>query len=431
MKDKEINLASLKKSLQLFLLFFIVLSSSLLAQTGHWTQLYPAKSPPARISFAMSPIGENQVIIFGGEGNDSKALGDTWIYDLISNTWTELQLTNSPSPRLQMNFAAIDSHRVLLFGGINQDIKEKIYDDTWIFDLDSLKWIEMHPKTHPIKMYDYSMTSLVKGKVCLYGGTDTTQYMFPNDTWIYDYDSNNWTMVLFHENYFQGSAIAKIKDNWILKYGGSDKGLTTQRTSIYYTGLKNFWKVLSFHGNPPPTARCAIEQIEINKVLLFGGAGNQDLLNETWLFNLLDTSWNKIEIDIKPPARYMHRLSKIGDRQILLFAGYSGIPYNNDTWLFTLDPTEVTNRNSLEKKLNLQIENISNKELKIIINSEFSGKVNYEIVSITGVIILKSNFYSDFIGNIIFNIDISFLPKGLYFLRLWNDTEYEVSKFYK
>jgi len=360
----------------------------------------------------MSSIGENKVIIFGGADKDGKVLGDTWIYDLKSNTWTELKLSNSPSPRELMNLAVLDSHKVVLFGGRNFDSKT-IYEDTWLFDLDSLKWTEMHTKNHPLKMYDYSITSFENGKVCLYGGTDTTKYMFPNDTWVYDYSINNWTMVLFHENYFQNSEIAKIRTGILLKYGGDSLGFNSQRTSIYFTGLKNSWKELSYHGNPIKTYRCSIEQIETNIVLLFGWAGNQDLQNETWIFNILDTSWKKIEIETKPSERYLHRLSKISDRQILLFAGYNAIPIINDTWLFTLDADDVSEQQSpSELKLS---PNPTTDFLEITVGAkDIRLEQNIEIFSVLGKTVLNVRAK----GPSPQLIDVSSLSPGLYFLKV-------------
>ncbi len=102
MKNKRINLASLKKSLQLFLLFFIVFSSTIFAQTGHWEKLNPPVSPSARLAYGMSSIGNEQALLFSGKsysGSGTQYFGDTWLFDYQNKIWTELKPKDSPKMR--------------------------------------------------------------------------------------------------------------------------------------------------------------------------------------------------------------------------------------------------------------------------------------------------------------------------------------------
>jgi Galactose oxidase, central domain len=54
----------------------------------------------------------NFVVLFEGRMQDY-GLGDTWTYDALANTWQEMKLPPSPSPRFDVLSVAID------FGGID------------------------------------------------------------------------------------------------------------------------------------------------------------------------------------------------------------------------------------------------------------------------------------------------------------------------
>ena len=86
-------------------------SSISTAQTGKWIKLEPENSPPARTSFGMAHIGDDNVIIFGGHSNDGLILDDTWIFDLSENKWTEIESEIKPTKRIRHNMVQIDETR--------------------------------------------------------------------------------------------------------------------------------------------------------------------------------------------------------------------------------------------------------------------------------------------------------------------------------
>jgi hypothetical protein len=92
------------------------------ASTVHWTQLPEhAVQPTARANHAMcSMSGTTSFVMNGGDGDGY--LDDTWLYDSVANTWSQLQLTaGSPKPcaRSQHAFTYCSSSSTLvLFGGM-------------------------------------------------------------------------------------------------------------------------------------------------------------------------------------------------------------------------------------------------------------------------------------------------------------------------
>lgn len=163
-----------------------------------WTQIFPEASPPARDSHSMIYNQVNQkVILFGGYGASSyKMLNDTWAYDYTTNTWIELTPTVSPSARYGHTMIYDDvSQKGILFGGHTWDDENQtwvFHNDTWTYDYTTNTWTELFPHSYPSARYWHSMTfDSVSKKVILFGGIGDPDNKL-NDTWIYDYLSNDW-----------------------------------------------------------------------------------------------------------------------------------------------------------------------------------------------------------------------------------------------
>ena len=64
---------------------------------GTWTRQIP-EGLSTQFSPAMASLGEGQVLLFGG--NDGLINGETWVYDLSANSWTNQAPAAAPSARL-------------------------------------------------------------------------------------------------------------------------------------------------------------------------------------------------------------------------------------------------------------------------------------------------------------------------------------------
>nr|NIT59042.1 hypothetical protein [Fodinibius sp.]NIY27625.1 hypothetical protein [Fodinibius sp.] len=81
--------------------------------------------------------------------------GELWSYDYENNTWSTLNSYNAPDPRFNHMLAYLPGrHQLFLFGGWSEDDR---IADTWIFDLESSSWIELHPRTQPSPRSDSSL----------------------------------------------------------------------------------------------------------------------------------------------------------------------------------------------------------------------------------------------------------------------------------
>lgn len=116
----------------LFLIFVLLISAANAADD--WTQKFPNPKPSARFFHSLTYIGGENVLLFGGKDVNGNYLGDTWVYNLNANTWTNKNPQgNKPSARAYHGMAYIGDGKVLLFGGSNGS--EVYLGDTWVYNL--------------------------------------------------------------------------------------------------------------------------------------------------------------------------------------------------------------------------------------------------------------------------------------------------------
>ena len=72
--------------------------------------------------------------IFGGKDEDNEKLKDLWTFDLINNTWSEIECDSSMIVSRSGHSACIYGDYMLLFGGIHEVTKE--LDDMIAYNFD-------------------------------------------------------------------------------------------------------------------------------------------------------------------------------------------------------------------------------------------------------------------------------------------------------
>ncbi|MHA2142769.1 MAG: Kelch repeat-containing protein [Candidatus Thorarchaeota archaeon] len=169
-----------------------------------WTQMSPSIAPPVSFTHKMAYDWESdRVILFGGfKGGGltlapSNYIGDTWAYDFNSDTWENLTTTGNPSARGVPSLTYDgESDRVVLFGG---SMASNTYDDTWLFDYNTLTWQEMSPTTSPSARTRHgSAYDSESDQVIIYGGarngfnSQTQVTETQGKTWAYDVNTNTW-----------------------------------------------------------------------------------------------------------------------------------------------------------------------------------------------------------------------------------------------
>jgi N-acetylneuraminic acid mutarotase len=161
-----------------------------------WTELDPSGGPPlARIGHSMvyDPVARRS-ILFGGSTRASATLGDIWAYDAGANSWTELQPKGRVPSARTGHSAAYDqvTHRLMVFGGVTD--MGAFVNETWAYDPATNVWTELHPKGElPSARSGHSMAyDPVRGILIMFGGQDSSGNTL-DDTWAYDGGTNTWT----------------------------------------------------------------------------------------------------------------------------------------------------------------------------------------------------------------------------------------------
>jgi len=178
--------------------------------TETWEQKFPILSPPSRSVHTMTFDSNNgTAVLFGGyRTSHSNELNDTWLYDVGTNTWRELNPPVKPSPRHWPGLAYDKNNEVVvLFGGhdntpLNGSVE--INNDIWFLDVANETWTQQFPAQSPSARHTDLIYNEQDGRIYAFGGKHQThengpsELLYLNDLWKYDVLTNNWSIV--HNN---------------------------------------------------------------------------------------------------------------------------------------------------------------------------------------------------------------------------------------
>ncbi len=355
----------MKEKIQVLVLLIFFISVQIAQAGDDWVQKNPSSKPSARENHAMSYIGDDKVLLYGG-WTDLGKNGETWIYDLSENKWTQQSPINSPGIRTDHAMAYLGGDKVLMFGG--SDVNYTWTSSCWIYDLSDNTWTDTEPLTRPGSRRYNAMAYIEDGKVLMVGGQlESTAYT--GETWIYDLVSNTWT-----EKLNLGYGIFKHSICYI---GGDQVLLAGIRTSVgvvddsYIFDLSdNSWTQKSYM----PSARAHGDMVYMgdNKAMFFGGYDNGYWhTNTTYISSSTGTSWSTDANSTNPSVRINHRIAETsmdGSSFLLLFGGDAGGTRNDETWTFGGGDVP------LPIELNSFNANISNRN--VILSWETEAEVN-------------------------------------------------------
>ncbi|MHA2249732.1 MAG: Kelch repeat-containing protein [Candidatus Kariarchaeaceae archaeon] len=173
--------------------------------TNDWINKSSAIKPPPLAFMGMTYDKESKkVIMFGGYSDELVSKGETWAYDFETNLWENMEPLTSPSARWSTSLTYdTESDRAVLFGGIdtfgNRRYPIGYLNDTWAYDYNTNNWTQMFPNISPTPQSSYGHITYVHSidKIVLYGGksgpNDPSEYPYHLDeSWAYDYNNNTW-----------------------------------------------------------------------------------------------------------------------------------------------------------------------------------------------------------------------------------------------
>jgi hypothetical protein len=258
-----------------------------------WRLMLPVNSPSPRQGPAMAFDGATgTVVLFGGSSVPfvaGSAFGDTWIWN--GRDWTQQFPPVSPSPRLwsQMIYNPV-TKTVLLFGGTNTPNGDNGFGDTWAWDGVSKTWTELHPFSHPSGRATNQLAyDRVTGTVVLFGGV-TTNLTPLNDTWTWN--GTNWRHHFPASSPAPRNGPAMVYDSRlraVVLFGGAVGTCCSNSLNDTWTWNGLNWTQI-YPANTLPSARNApaMDYDTLRKVILmFGGADNSGReLDDTWFLSV-------------------------------------------------------------------------------------------------------------------------------------------------
>ncbi|TFH03760.1 MAG: hypothetical protein E4H14_16125 [Candidatus Thorarchaeota archaeon] len=275
-----------------------------------YLNMSPDQSPSPRAAGGMVYDSQNdRSILFGGllSLTTQMASDQTWLYDYNTNNWTNESPTFAPSPRFAMYLTYdSESDRVILFGGVSLNPVSIVHNDTWAYDLDSNTWEEMNPSSAPDARYG-AMTSydVENDRVILFGGNPsaTTTTSTFSDSWAYDYNTDRWvelSPIIHPSSRYAGMMTYDNESNKTVLFGGYPSASSKDNTWLFDYGYNNWTQA---NPNPHPNGRfrqAAVYDSESDSIIMFGGMTG-DWFSEqviqtdtTWVYDTDSDTWAQI-----------------------------------------------------------------------------------------------------------------------------------------
>ena len=146
---------------------------------------------------------------------------------------------------------------------------------------------------------------------------------------------------------------AILNDKSMIIFGGHHPQRTLSNLySLDFTTLT--WSKIEIVGNPPP-ARDSHSAIlyDNTDMIIFGGNGTSNILNDLWSFNLKDKKWNKITSEGKEPGPVSGHFSLLlNNRYMIIYGGINDKnEINKDIFVYDIDINKWS-KYEIEEKYN-------------------------------------------------------------------------------
>ena len=174
-------------------------------ETWEWSPESPAwrrcaetsdRKPSGRLTHTMVwDATRERMLLFGGS-NLENSFNDTWSFEGSTSRWVRLETTGDPPPRSQHGMVHDpDTDTLIVFGGRGPD--HQPLHDTWLLDLDSLRWTRQEPtgtapqpraRDHVQMARDPLTGTIVMRGASLGSG-------LADETWHFDARARTWTLM--------------------------------------------------------------------------------------------------------------------------------------------------------------------------------------------------------------------------------------------
>ncbi len=157
-----------------------------------WNVVLVTGQPAARLNHALASDKNDgyRPYLFGGYDSNGVKLNDLWRLEpaTFGSRWRQLTTATRPSTRDTHAMAFDDQRRrLVLFGG--RDDGNTFLNDTWEFDPLTTSWTQLHPARSPGARVNAAMVfDAGRNRIVLIGGYDGS---YLNEIW--EFDGRTWT----------------------------------------------------------------------------------------------------------------------------------------------------------------------------------------------------------------------------------------------
>lgn len=182
------------------------------------------------------------------------------------------------------------------------------------------KWEEIRASHFIPSRRCYHSASIYKDSLIIYGGQDLSEGVF-GDMWVFNLNREKPSQERWYQVNGSGDCPGNLCRHTSIVYndemyifGGTDG--STENNSVFVLNFNGyFWRRIA--GNVP-----AIDShtsvIYDSKMIVFGGYIGGNLINDTYVFDILTSSWVLANINNKPEEREDH----------------TGVLYGNSMWVY-------------------------------------------------------------------------------------------------
>lgn len=271
--------------------------------TGLWYELQSSNAPEGRFNAMVTYIPERHELFMYGGMTRRDRVSDTWILDLETMGWTELDPVDKPSPRSDSSVSYDpENDVVILFSGYRED--EVKTQQTWVYSFEEENWVEMYPENPPLHQYGHYMVYVPEtGQHLMYpghwsvlSGSVTTQHGYGGNIWEYKYPENEWVEHVAGSTptgRYWGNVVYDPDESRIVLFGGH--GPREFDDTWSYDVEEMTWEQAT-QGNKPPkrTSSNMAYDSENKVVVLFGGMDDSGSLADTWILDAETMQWTEV-----------------------------------------------------------------------------------------------------------------------------------------
>jgi hypothetical protein len=299
---------------------------------NNFEQLDPGPGMSARGRYAIAlDETRGRALIHGGRyragtSGDYTLHDDLWAFEFATDSWVELPTAGGPSPRTNHAMVVLGDRLVLYGGNASTDGLSFIpLDDTWVFELDTEVWVQVDtPNTPGARLFHASAASPEDGTMIIQGGGDENAFLGPffRDMWALqlgpDGTTGTWTQLDQGLTGPPGTTWADLVFDAsvprVILWSGHDDGALGNTNTLWSWGDGGWTQletgdVLDQPANgfcdfpadfvtpdleaPERRSAGAAVLTDAGELLIFGGKTDCGLINDVWSWSLAEQTWTE------------------------------------------------------------------------------------------------------------------------------------------